>query len=1021
MSRVWVVRAGSQGSLIDLALDESVVFIGWGELGDLAAIPDQETLRARVDDVYADNAAPTRTKHFSQNRAFRFTIQTGDLVIAPGPPPTPLHIGRISGDCQYRPDNPAEARQTRPVRWLGEVDRHDLAIDLQNTLGSLLTVYEVKQESAEERFLAVMDGLSDPGPADTPEPEGGEPSAKKLAQVSRLRAAMQLLADKGPGMHKDELYRQVVEVVPLVPGEEGTTTNGQASAQVAFEFMTTPYSTAAWLCKFQGTWTITRAGRQALQDYPDPLQMWEAAERLPEDLGLTTADPPPTAEDLQRRLVAPPEDFGVRRLARAMLLSGLGSGRSTIDPQVHAWSSDTAQELHRVYTLRPDESGRKFLDKLQDQLAGASDAAILLAAELVTLHQLPLLNLTASSKRDRLRTILSWTQEPYSPTPEMYAAFTQGTWHGGQGAHTLIWRALRDLIEFVKDWWQLDDAVRKQALEDPWIWSDLVASSQALTLPNLREALRYLAFPHHFLSTTSHTHKQLMAAAFAGEVPQPTGEVDKDLFDITLKLQQEVGGPVDFYRSPWVEIWKPAPSTERSWLVRGSAVGGRNLIPEWTSQGFVSLPTANLSPIDPPYERSTVAAAVSAALTGKGADYRRRKTLDYTLFLHDIRPGDLVVTQADRSVWVGTVEGEPEWTAQDQAVAGLRRRVNWDPTEFDRADLPESLQEKLKGIQNDVTDISDEREAIAGLLQAAPGAPEEPVVPTPEAALREPTTETAADLHIPLEWLQKVTRLMGRRRQAILYGPPGTGKTYVARALAEQWTDPENVTLVQFHPSVSYEDFIAGFRPTQVDSGIGFALRQGPFMRLAERAKEDPGNPYILIVDEINRANLAKVFGELYFLLEYRDAPVEPLYADDNAATFSLPKNVYIIGTMNTADRSIVLVDAAMRRRFAFLEMHPKDPPVNGVLRSWLAAAELPGEAADLLDALNARTGNRDFAIGPSYFMKPWIYTEDDGLEEVWETDLLPLLAEHHAGEDVNVRDRYGLEVLRRSMAAGPV
>lgn len=120
---------------------------------------------------------------------------------------------------------------------------------------------------------------------------------------------------------------------------------------------------------------------------------------------------------------------------------------------------------------------------------------------------------------------------------------------------------------------------------------------------------------------------------------------------------------------------------------------------------------------------------------------------------------------------------------------------------------------------------------------------------------------------------------------------------------------------------------------------------------------------------------------------------------------------------MNTADRSIALVDAAMRRRFAFLEMHPDSPPVEGVLRRWLEKEEHPREVADLLDELNARIPHRDFAIGPSYFMRDWVYT-DDGLAEVWETDLMPLLAEHHAGEDIDVAGRYGLAALRRAIAA---
>src|SRR5699024_1872782 len=111
-----------------------------------------------------------------------------------------------------------------------------------------------------------------------------------------------------------------------------------------------------------------------------------------------------------------------------------------------------------------------------------------------------------------------------------------------------------------------------------------------------------------------------------------------------------------------------------------------------------------------------------------------------------------------------------------------------------------------------------------------------------------------------------------------------------------------------------------------------------------DQAEANPSTPYVLIIDEINRGNLAKIFGELYFLLEYRDKSVDLLYASGDDKGFRLPRNVLIIGTMNTADRSIALVDAAMRRRFSFVSLHPSEPPVDGVLRSWLAAKEFDTE-----------------------------------------------------------------------------
>ena len=180
--------------------------------------------------------------------------------------------------------------------------------------------------------------------------------------------------------------------------------------------------------------------------------------------------------------------------------------------------------------------------------------------------------------------------------------------------------------------------------------------------------------------------------------------------------------------------------------------------------------------------------------------------------------------------------------------------------------------------------------------------------------------------------LQKIADLLWERKQVIFYGPPGTGKTYLANKLARHLTEDGAVKLVQFHPSYTYEDFFEGFRPEPGGSGtLTFTLRAGPFRDFAEAAQANPTTPYILIIDEINRANLAKVFGELYFLLEYRDESISLQYSPDKE--FTLPENLFLIGTMNTADRSIARIDTAMRRRFAFVELDPRIPPVQGPAR----------------------------------------------------------------------------------------
>lgn len=289
-----------------------------------------------------------------------------------------------------------------------------------------------------------------------------------------------------------------------------------------------------------------------------------------------------------------------------------------------------------------------------------------------------------------------------------------------------------------------------------------------------------------------------------------------------------------------------------------------------------------------------------------------------------------------------------------------------------------------------------------------------------EFSIVDPDQELADSLHVDLDWLARCTDLLRDRPQLIFYGPPGTGKTYIAKTLARHLAGPDNVTIVQFHPAYSYEDFFEGFRPTPHSDGqVGFELKPGPMRRLTDRARKHPDQLFVLVVDEINRGNLAKIFGELYFLLEYRDEAIDLMYSSDNAEPFTLPRNVVIIGTMNTADRSIALVDTAMRRRFGFIPLHPAQEPTKSVLRRWLTARKYPQRVADLHHALNAAIDDPDFQIGPSYFMRPAVHS-DGGLAQVWDSAIIPLLEEFHFGDcTVDLEARYGLAALEKSLTTG--
>ncbi|WP_288467354.1 AAA family ATPase [uncultured Curtobacterium sp.] len=321
-------------------------------------------------------------------------------------------------------------------------------------------------------------------------------------------------------------------------------------------------------------------------------------------------------------------------------------------------------------------------------------------------------------------------------------------------------------------------------------------------------------------------------------------------------------------------------------------------------------------------------------------------------------------------------------------------------------------REPLKSRWADAPTTTDEPEYDSGDLRT------EPSLQTERVRFGRVDEVLAKTLHMPESWLQETLDLIERRKQVILYGPPGTGKTYLAQALSKHVTDGTDgeTVIVQFHPTYSYEDFFEGFRPVANDDGgnLAFTLRKGPLRRLADAAAANPEANYFLVIDEINRGNIAKVFGELYFLLEYRDSEISLLYSDE---PFTLPSNIFVIGTMNTADRSIAMLDAAMRRRFAFVELHPERSPVDQVLDGWVATKSLQDDRADLLRRLNAAISDHDAKVGPSFLMRD---LDGGGIADVWRYEILPLLAEHHYGDGVDLEARYGLAALRRQ-ATRPV
>lgn len=254
------------------------------------------------------------------------------------------------------------------------------------------------------------------------------------------------------------------------------------------------------------------------------------------------------------------------------------------------------------------------------------------------------------------------------------------------------------------------------------------------------------------------------------------------------------------------------------------------------------------------------------------------------------------------------------------------------------------------------------------------------------------------EVYITSDELQKLKSLLRNKQNIILQGAPGVGKTFTAERLAYTLMgvkDNSRIEMVQFHQNYSYEDFIMGYKPNEAG---GFELKQGVFYKFCKKAANSPEKEFFFIIDEINRGNLSKIFGELLMLIEnsYRGKEIKLAYTDE---LFTVPKNLYIIGMMNTADRSLAMIDYALRRRFSFFEMHPgfdSDGFKNYVAK---LSSEKLTLVIDKIKALNEvirddESLGQGFCIGHSYFCNQTAFSEE-WLNNVIEYDIEPMLKEY--------------------------
>lgn len=372
-------------------------------------------------------------------------------------------------------------------------------------------------------------------------------------------------------------------------------------------------------------------------------------------------------------------------------------------------------------------------------------------------------------------------------------------------------------------------------------------------------------------------------------------------------------------------------------------------------------------------------------------------------FANEMKAGDIVFAKKGmhRVVGRGVVESGYEFDPARSQYKNIRK-VKWTH----KGEWQHPGQAVMKTL-TDITVYTDYVEKLNALFESEiEDDIEEPV----EVDLK----PYDADMFLEEVYMDKakydtLVALVKKKKNVILQGAPGVGKTFAAKRLAYSIMgvkDPSRVMMVQFHQSYSYEDFIMGFRPTQEG---GFELKRGAFYDFCKSAEVDSEDtPYFFIIDEINRGNLSKIFGELLMLIETdkRGIELKLLYADEK---FSVPRNVYIIGMMNTADRSLAMMDYALRRRFAFFEMDPRFHTKGFRKYQEGLQSEKFNKLINRVEALNVEIASDEslgegFCIGHSYFCE-LKETSDQTLSGIVEFELAPLLKEYWFDESSKAKN----------------
>lgn len=564
--------------------------------------------------------------------------------------------------------------------------------------------------------------------------------------------------------------------------------------------------------------------------------------------------------------------------------------------------------------------------------------------------------------------------------------------------------ARRRKADDIPSLWQIMESATQSSIEtiDPKLF-DRCLTVRSVALAKLTMGLfwvnpsLFIAADYTNLLYLKHEHKiekpersYASYRLFAAETVKKLGgnfpKISFDAWKWLAEFKKESGGVTV------EEMEEEAFSDKRYWVI---ALGeGGKFWNECQEKGIVVIGLDRLGDLTGYESQEDIADAIVKHYDPEAQP--RNDSLCGWQFMREIQQGDMVIAKIGRSqlLGVGTVASDYKHDPTRAEYPNLRE-VKWG--KIKTIELPPELYVATKTL-TEVTKYPKFLKFVDDNYGNGVAAPPPPADFSLDDAMN--------GLFIPRSEFEGILSALKTKKNVILQGPPGVGKTFVARLLA--WAllgarDENRRGMVQFHQSYSYEDFIQGFRPTEEGK---FALRNGVFYDFCGKARTDLGRPYVFIIDEINRGNLSKIFGELMMLIEPDKRGAEfaiPLTYSE--MPFSVPENVHLLGLMNTADRSLAMVDYALRRRFRFVNLKPEfdQPAFAEHLKSHGATPDLISKIVAKMQKLNGKIEEdhknlgRGFVVGHSFFCIPDSNAKGD---ETWyrsviKGEIAPLIEEY--------------------------